>query len=200
MIQLCNAGGWNVTNLGAILFAKRLDDWPALRRKAIRVIQYRGTGRTDTAREQVGNRGYASGFEVANALIHQDFAVTGSGPMVEIFDDRIEITNPGEPLMDAQRLIDTPPRSRNESLASLMRRIGVCEERGSGWDKVVSQSELYQLPAPLAEVPDGYTRVVRFAPRPLTSMDKTGRVRAIYRRSRRRSGPEVDEIRSHLGR
>ena len=215
VIQLCNAGGWNVTNLGAILFAKKLDDWPALRRKAIRVIQYRGTGRTETAREQVGNRGYAAGFEgligfvngllpanevieqalrktlprfpelavrelVANALIHQDFAVTGSGPMVEIFDDRIEITNPGEPLMDAQRLVDTPPRSRNESLASLMRRIGVCEERGSGWDKVVSQSELYQLPAPLAEVPEGFTRVVLFAPRPLASMDKTERVRAIY--------------------
>lgn len=117
---------------------------------------------------------------VANALIHQDFAVTGSGPMVEIFDDRIEITNPGEPLMDAQRLVDTPPRSRNESLASLMRRIGVCEERGSGWDKVVSQSELYQLPAPLAEVPESFTRVVLFAPRPLASMDKTERVRAIY--------------------
>ena len=32
---------------------------------------------------------------VANALIHQDFSVTGAGPMVEIFADRIEITNPG---------------------------------------------------------------------------------------------------------
>ena len=37
---------------------------------------------------------------VANALIHQDFFVTGTGPMVEIFDDRIEITNPGAPLVD----------------------------------------------------------------------------------------------------
>ncbi len=54
--------------------------------------------------------------------------------MVEIFDDRIEITNPGEPLVDTQRFIDTPPKSRNETLASMMRRFRICEERGSGID------------------------------------------------------------------
>src|SRR5437667_2372712 len=92
----------------------------------------------------------------------------------------IEITNPGAPLVDTQRLVDTPPRSRNEALASLMRRIGICEERGSGWDKVVFQTEVYQLPAPLAEVVADHTRVVLFAPRPLSKMDKADRVRAVY--------------------
>ena len=43
---------------------------------------------------------------VSNALIHQDFSVTGAGPMVEIFDDRIEITNPGEPLVNTDRFVD----------------------------------------------------------------------------------------------
>ena len=197
------------------LFAKRLEGLRNLRRKAVRVIQYRGSSRVETLKEQVGNRGYASGFEgligfingllpsnevieqalrktvprfpelavrelVANALIHQDFFVTGAGPMVEIFEDRIEITNPGVPLVDTQRFVDSPPRSRNETLASLMRRIGICEERGSGWDKVVFQSEVYQLPAPLAEVADDHTRVVLFAPRPLSSMDRAERVRAAY--------------------
>ena len=94
---------------------------------------------------------------VANALIHQEFSVTGAGPMVEIFDDRIEITNPGAPLVDTLRFVDTPPKSRNEALASLMRRFRICEERGSGIDKVVFQVELFQLPAPLFEVPDGFT-------------------------------------------
>jgi predicted HTH transcriptional regulator len=54
---------------------------------------------------------------VANALIHQDFFLTGTGPIVEIFEDRIEITNPGMPLVDTDRFVDTPPRSRNETLA-----------------------------------------------------------------------------------
>ena len=117
---------------------------------------------------------------VANALIHQDFFVTGAGPMVEIFEDRIEITNPGAPLVDTQRFVDCPARSRNESLAAFMPRIGICEERGSGWDKVVFQSELYQLPAPLVEAAGDHTRVVLFAPRPLSSTDKAERVRAMY--------------------
>lgn len=215
LIYRCDAGGWDVPNLAVMMFARSLRDFPKLSRKAVRVIQYRGSTRTDTLREQVGNRGYACGFEgligyingllpineviegalrrtvplfpelavrelVANALVHQDFFVIGAGPMVEIFEDRIEITNPGEPLVDAQRFVDLPPRSRNESLASFMRRIGICEERGSGWDKVVFQSEVYQLPAPLAEVAGENTRVVLFAPRPLSNMDREERIRAAY--------------------
>ena len=117
---------------------------------------------------------------VANALIHQDFFVRGAGPVVEIFDDRIEITNPGEPLVDTQRFVDSPPRSRNEALASLMRRFRICEERGSGIDKVVFQVELFQLPAPLFESPEGFTRTVLFAHKPLSAMDKADRVRACY--------------------
>lgn len=215
LIQTGDAGDWNITNLGALLFAKKLEEFPTLRRKAIRVIHYKGHGRLDTQREQIGGKGYASGFEgligfimalvptnevigpalrrtlpmfpelavrelVANALIHQDLFATGTSPMVEIFDDRMEITNPGEPLVDTRRFVDTPPKSRNEVLASLMRRFRICEERGSGIDKVVAQVELYQLPAPCFEVPEGFTRAVLFAHQPLVRMDKADRIRACY--------------------
>ena len=117
---------------------------------------------------------------VANALIHQDFSISGSGPMVEIFDDRIELTNPGEPLVKTERFVDSPPRSRNEALASLMRRIGICEERGSGWDKVVFLTEVHQLPAPLTEAIEGNTRIVLFAHKSLNRMEKEDRIRALY--------------------
>ena len=100
--------------------------------------------------------------------------------MIEIFSDRIEITNPGKPLIDTDRFLDTPPRSRNERLASFMRRIGVCEERGSGIDKIVYETELYQLPAPLFEVVEDNTRAILFAHRPLKKMDKADRIRACY--------------------
>ncbi|MDA8405177.1 MAG: putative DNA binding domain-containing protein [Desulfobacteraceae bacterium] len=215
MILSCNAGDWNITNLGAILFAKKLDAFPSLKRKAMRVIQYKGRGRSETLREQIVSKGYANGFEglidfimalapsneiigqalrktvpmfpelavrelVANALIHQDFFITGTGPMVEIFDDRIEITNPGEPLVSTDRFLDTPPKSRNEGIASMLRRFRICEERGSGIDKVVMQTEYYQLPAPLFEVPEGFTRTVLFGIRSLAQMDKADRIRACY--------------------
>jgi ATP-dependent DNA helicase RecG len=117
---------------------------------------------------------------VANMIIHQDFAASGTGPMIEVFDSRIEITNPGEPLIDTRRFLDTPPQSRNEALASFLRRIGICEERGSGVDKVVSQTEFYQLPAPLFEVVGGHTRAVLFAHRAFVEMEKADRVRACY--------------------
>ena len=63
LIERGKAGGFNITNLGALLFAKQLIDFPSLKRKALRVIQYRGKGRTETIREQEGVKGYASGFE-----------------------------------------------------------------------------------------------------------------------------------------
>jgi len=117
---------------------------------------------------------------VANALIHQDFSVTGSGVMIEIFTDRIEITNPGIPLVDTNRFIDTAPKSRNESLASLMRRLNICEERGSGIDRAIEAIELFQLPAPKFIRGDDYTRVILYAPTPLTRMNNDDRIRACY--------------------
>lgn len=82
--------------------------------------------------------------------------------------------------MDPKRFIDTPPRSRNETFASLMRRMGICEERGSGFDKVIFQTELFQLPAPVIEVTDQSTRVVLFAAKEFKEMDRDDRVRACY--------------------
>lgn len=215
IIVKSEAGGWDITNLGAVLLAKKLSDFPSISRKAQRVIIYRGNDRLETEREHIETRGYAGGFEglvslilsiipsnehiekalrkvvpvypalaireiLANALIHQDFMISGSGPMIEIFKDRIEFSNPGQPLVDTARFLDTPPRSRNEALASMMYRFGICEERGSGIDKIVAQTELFQLPAPIFEVPDHSTRAVLFSPRPLNRMDKDDRVRACY--------------------
>lgn len=117
---------------------------------------------------------------VANAVIHQDLSAVGQGPMVEIFDDRIEISNPGIPLLDPMRFIDGAPRSRNERLARAMRLHGFCEERGSGWDKVAFEVEFHQLPSPEVSVDNKTTKVVLFAPKPLRDMDKMEKIRATY--------------------
>jgi len=106
---------YNITNMGAILFARQLKAFDCLDRKSLRVIVYKGSSRVETIREQVGVRGYAVGFQsligyindllpaneeirealrrsvpvypdiairelVANALVHQDFNITGTGP------------------------------------------------------------------------------------------------------------------------
>ncbi len=117
---------------------------------------------------------------VANALIHQDFNISGAGPTVEIFTDRMEITNPGVPLIDTLRFIDEPPRSRNEALAALMRRMGICEERGSGIDKVISTVEVFQLPAPDFRIAGESTVAVLYGPRKFSQMSRDERIRACY--------------------
>ena len=116
---------------------------------------------------------------VANALIHQDFDVTGASPMVEIYDDRVEISNPGEPIVPVERFIDGY-QSRNERLADLMRRMRICEEKSSGVDKVVSAAEVYQLPAPDFRVGHKRTSVLVFGPRDFEAMNRDDRVRACY--------------------
>lgn len=204
-----------ITNLGAILFANDLNNFPGISRKAPRVIIYKGKDKLTTIKEQEGIKGYAIGFEglinyindqlpsneeigrvfrkevkmfpelairelVANAIIHQDFSIRGTGVMIEIYSDRIEITNPGKPMIDTNRFIDHSPESRNEGLARFMRRIKICEERGSGIDKVIYEVETYQLPAPEFINGDNYTRVKMFATKTLRQMTKTDKVRATY--------------------
>ena len=209
---------FNITNLGAILFARNIELFDGLSRKAVRVIQYHGTNKFKTIKEQIGKKGYANGFSglisyitsvlpaneeigkafrhesslypqiairelVANCIIHQDFGITGTSPMIEIYDNRIEITNPGKPLIPVLRFIDHSPESRNEKLARFMRMIKICEERGSGIDKVVATCELYQLPAPDFIEGDNFTRVILFAPKKLRQMDKKDKMRACYQHS-----------------
>lgn len=209
------AGLIDITNLGAVLFAKELAFFQPLARKAVRLIVYAGRDRVRTLREQGCVPGYAASFEVligllsnllprnevigqalrrevlmypelavreliANALIHQDFTITGAGPMVEVFEDRLEITNPGTSLIEVNRLLDHAPRSRNEALASFMRRIGICEERGSGVDKVVFETEFNQLPPPRWLRQDEAFRVVLFAHKEFRKMDRAERVHACY--------------------
>jgi predicted HTH transcriptional regulator len=206
---------YDITNLGAILFAKNLNAFDNLDRKAVRVIIYEGKNKLKTKKEQLGQKGYASGFKglvgwindqlptneeigsafrkevkmypelairelIANAIIHQDFNETGTAPMVEIFNDRIEITNPGKPLISTMRFIDHNPQSRNEKLAYFMRRLNICEERGSGIDKVISQCEYYQLPAPKIIGGENYTRVILYSHKTLRQMDKEDKLRACY--------------------
>ena len=117
---------------------------------------------------------------IANALIHQDFSITGTSPTIEIYNNRIEITNPGSPLIEVDRFIDHAPESRNEKLAFMMRQIGICEERGSGVDRAINACEIYQLPAPNIQNEDNYTRITLYAPKPLNRMEANDKIRAVY--------------------
>jgi ATP-dependent DNA helicase RecG len=207
-------GSYSIRRLGALLLAKKLDEFPDLARKAPRVVVYTGTSKLDTRLDQVGTKGYAVGFQglvqfimnqlpqneviedalrketklvpevvirelVANALIHQDMTIGGASVMVEIYSNRVEISNPGDPIVPIERFIDGY-QSRNERLADLMRRFYICEEKNSGVDRVVEAAEIFQLPAP--DFRSGFRRtiVTIFGPRLFEDMDRQDRTRACY--------------------
>jgi ATP-dependent DNA helicase RecG len=208
------SGRYTIRRLGALLLARRLQDFPDLLRKAPRVVVYSGTSKIDTRLDQSETKGYAVGFQwlvhfvmsqlpqyeviqdalrrevklapeiavrelLANALIHQDFGISGVSVMIEIYSDRLEISSPGDPLVPVERFIDGY-QPRNERLADIMRRMSICEEKSSGIDKVVQAIEDYQLPAPDFRVGFRRTVTILFGPRNFEAMDRTDRVRACY--------------------
>jgi predicted HTH transcriptional regulator len=208
-------GLYGVSNLGALIFAKRLSDFPRLVRKSIRVVQYPDSNRLNILKEETSLKGYVLAFEnlikyidallpsqeviegafrekksaypinalretIANALIHQDFSITGVGPVIEIFGNRIEITNSGLPLIDIMRIIDNPPKSRNEKLASLMRRLKICEELGTGWDRIAISCESAQLPAPRIDSYESSTKVTLFSKVPFSNISPGDKLWACY--------------------
>jgi ATP-dependent DNA helicase RecG len=208
------AGLYEITNLGALLFAKDLDQFDGLTRKAPRVIVYNGKSKINTRSDQFIPKGYAVGFETliryinaqlpsnevigrafrettrmfpeiaireltANALIHQDFTETGTSVVIELYSDRLETSSPGQPSIKPERFIDEY-KSRNERLADIMRRLRICEEKGSGIDKVIERVEAFQLPAPDFRVTDTHTVVVLFAHKQFEEMERSDKIRACY--------------------
>lgn len=207
-------GGYDITNLGAVLFARDLTSFPSVSNKSVRVIKYAGRDKSKSEREIEGRNGYAVSFAgllgfirnqtpmeeeyvdgvrqmkpifpmvavrevIANALIHQDFAVSGTGPMIEIYQDRIEVINPGNSLIEVDRIIDER-RSRNEKLASTMRELGICEERGGGIDKAILEIEERSLPAPEFFASENSMRVVLFGPKPFNKLSKADKIWACF--------------------
>lgn len=207
--------GWSITNMTALLLAKRLDAFSdELASKAPRVIVYDGASKLVTRDETQGLKGYAVGFEgllehvhssapqnrfveqalreetkmfprqalrelIANALVHQDFEITGRGVKIEMYYNRVEISNAGIPPIEPDRFIDED-RARNERLAGLMRKFRICEQKGSGVDKVTELTEAYQLPAHEVLVGSLATTVVLYAHRDFSGMEKSDRIRACY--------------------
>lgn len=214
-IRRMDNGYFEITNMGALLFGKDLNNFSHLKRKAIRVIQYKGNSRTDAIREQIFTQGYAICFDtictyvntlipqreeinsgrrniftmfpakairemLSNLIIHQELAIRGAGPMLEIFDTRIEASNPGHLLVDVNRIIDTAPHSRNEAMASFLRIIHICEERGSGFDRMEEGLSDLKIPAPKVETGADFARTKLYWYSKLNEWTKEDKIRTCY--------------------
>ncbi len=116
---------------------------------------------------------------IANALVHQDLTISGAGPMIEVFSNRVEISNPGKSLIEKDRIVNDK-RSRNVKLAATMRALHLCEERGGGLDKAFQAAEDTGLPAPDVVMSENSTQFTLLSRTAFNAMTKGEKLRSLY--------------------
>ena len=93
---------------------------------------------------------------VTNAVCHRDNFEKGARVMVEIFDDRVEITNPGGvPKGITTTNFGTISIARNPVIASLLHRADYIERMGTGIKRMTNAMEKAGLEKPIFQI-DGY--------------------------------------------
>ena len=84
--------------------------------------------------------------------------MNGSHTVIEIFDDRIEITNPGGlPRGLSEKDFGKRAVRRNQLIASMLHRIDFVENMGTGINKIRGLMKAEGLPEPKFEFGDFYT-------------------------------------------
>jgi predicted HTH transcriptional regulator len=87
---------------------------------------------------------------VINAICHRDYVVEGSEIKLAIFDDRIELTNPGglPGRLSVDALGTGVSEIRNPVIARIFHQMGLIEKYGSGYQKIFKAMKELELPVP----------------------------------------------------
>jgi len=86
---------------------------------------------------------------ITNAVMHRDYFEAGANVFVEIYDDRIEISNPGGlPKGLSREELGTRSVRRNPLIADLLHRIALIEKAGTGIRRMIEDAKRYKCPAP----------------------------------------------------
>jgi len=89
---------------------------------------------------------------IVNAIAHRDYSLRGSETEIRIFDDRLEIKNPGLP-PEPVKIEELQQRkavhaSRNPRIMRVLKALGYVRERGEGLPRVFEETEESFLPPP----------------------------------------------------
>lgn len=90
---------------------------------------------------------------VINALLHTDYSIKGSSIQVAIFDDRIEITNPGcLPFgLSFEAALSGISQLRNRVIGRVFRELNLIEQWGSGLGRMINICEQQGISLPKFE-------------------------------------------------
>ena len=85
---------------------------------------------------------------IINALSHRDYYEQGATITIEMFDDRVEISNPGELLPSVAQNFGHKSISRNPLVFGLFNRMRLVEHIGSGIPRMIKDMTDANLPEP----------------------------------------------------
>lgn len=117
---------------------------------------------------------------LTNAIIHQDLLERGAGPMVNITSSFIEFVNPGALKISPDHIIDAEPISENEKLSSFLRRAGIGDARGTGFDKIENALEEAKMLSPSVHELSGSVSVYVHALKPFSQWTLDEKLSAAY--------------------
>lgn len=117
---------------------------------------------------------------LTNAIIHQDLLERGAGPMVNITSAFIEFVNPGRLRVSPEHIIDAEPVAENEKLSSFLRRVGIGDARGTGFDKIENALEEARMLSPSVHELSSSVSVYVYAQKPFSKWTLEERLSAAY--------------------
>ncbi len=90
---------------------------------------------------------------VINAIVHADYSIPGMNIRIAIYDDRIEITNPGTlPFgMSVETALSGVSKLRNRVIGRIFKELNLIEQWGTGITRIIEECKSNQLLAPKFE-------------------------------------------------
>jgi ATP-dependent DNA helicase RecG len=101
---------------------------------------------------------------VINALLHADYSIKGTPIQIAIFDDRIEITNPGSlPFgLSLETALLGVSQLRNRVIGHVFRELNLIEQWGSGFGRMIMTCKEQGISPPIFEELDHFFRITLF--------------------------------------
>jgi len=115
------------------------------------------SSRTSFDRTEKVEASYSALYEVImNAMVHRDYSIDGGRIMVDVDDEKVVVSSPGEPLctLDQLNSFTAASFSRNAKIAHIFFEMGLVEERGFGMEEL-GKVESFGLPKPKFTMENG---------------------------------------------
>jgi ATP-dependent DNA helicase RecG len=117
---------------------------------------------------------------LTNMMIHQDISAAGESLMIWVSPKSLSFSNPGTLDVPVDRIIDIAPKAKNEKLALFLRRLGIGDSQGSGFDKIEAALEERHMPSAMIYAVSDSVRLEIEAKTSFLSYEEEERVRSVY--------------------